>query len=171
MRPVCTSTRCYTSVIISTHKALLFSTCSVGCWMKLFHSNLPEVTQQQQEGDKHAMCLLNDPRRICYRFHECLLNILRCCYTVCACVRTVDEYVRFSICLCLTCLCISSKTKRHDGSLWSSTSSWTSTDTKMHAFTQTQTSKDKHRKNSLNKHHRSTVSLFSRKIPAIREQG
>lgn len=31
----------------------------------------PEVTEQQREGEKHTLCLLNNPGRICCWLHKC----------------------------------------------------------------------------------------------------
>lgn len=61
----------YLSVIISIHSFTIFH-----LQRRLLNEAFPlipspEVTQQQQKGDKHTVCLLNNPGRICCWLHKC----------------------------------------------------------------------------------------------------
>lgn len=120
---------------ITTCTAQRLSTCT-------FSSPPPpsfEVTQQQQERDRPACLFTEQPLEEAPSVTQVSLNISRCwaCSWACNRVCTLRVFARAIVCFFLllseaantrlTCLCISSKTKRCDRSPWSSRSSWIST--------------------------------------------
>lgn len=121
--------------VITIYTARRLSTCS-------FSSPPPsssEVTQQQRERDRPRCLFTEQPREEAPSVTRVSLNISRCwaCSWACNRVCALRAFAR-RLCVslsppprgcntCLTCLCISSKTKACDRSSWSSRSSWIST--------------------------------------------
>lgn len=149
MKPVCTTAWCSTFLSSSLQTALPFSTCSAGCWMRLFHYCLPPLQRwnNSRKREMSTLCVYQTSAggyavgytsavKYCKMLSMflCLHVLMSRCVSVCICK-----------CVCLTCLWISSKTKRNDSSFWSSKSSWTSTDKHTHQEENTE-------KHSLNRH-------------------